>query len=202
MYNKFVITHELIGLTNIIATSILQKELNSAQESWLLKQMSFNTYYRLRFCCGQKKYSSFGIKNKSGGYETIFSLPYSHTVTLFDKNISFFKSPSSSHSCCLFYDFVDYLAFLALRKTRLFNFPIDSDIIIMSDPLNFSLMTCYADDYERINIFMPCNLLGDTISCTLEDRYKKKAVSYSILYRSYRSLYDFVKQYRIINHLQ
>ena len=119
--------------------------LNKADKE-MLKDMGFSrlpvSLSRVEFLCVNKCYQGIGMKNDIGGYEVFnpeytqrpFSLKTTATITLRPHR------QNVTHVCCLFYDFLDYLAFWELKGINHFRLPQAATCIIMSHVSNFMHM--------------------------------------------------------------
>lgn len=103
------------------------------------------------------------------------------------------KREKRSSDLCVFFDALDYLAYLSLQENMFVRVPSGCDSLIMSDVRNFLQLAIEADDYGKIYLFFPNDVTGITITRTLKDRYGKCAVPYNSLYKGYSNLMQFAK---------
>ncbi len=142
-----------------------------------------------------KTYQGVDIKKQDNGVELVCQgLKYNSKV---EKNPETRVFPATkekrSDSLCVFFDALDYLAYLSLQENIFVRVPSGCDSLIMSDVRNFLQMVIEADDYGKIYLFFPNDVTGITITQTLQDRYGKCAVSYNSLYKGYSNLLQFAK---------
>ena len=173
--------------------------LNKADKQ-MLKDMGFSrlpsSLSRVEFLCVNKCYQGIGMKNDIGGYEVFnpeyaqcpFSLKTTATITLRP------YKPKGLQVCCLFYDFLDYLAFWELKGMNHFHLPQSATCIIMSHVSNFMHMVVDSDDFDEVYLFFPNTDLGKTISKTLQHRNHRKTKNCDVLYKGHRNLCEFVKE--------
>lgn len=67
----------------------------------------------------------------------------------------------------------------------------------MSDVRNFLHLLIEGDDYNRVYLFFPNDVTGNTITQTLIDRYGRYAVPCNTLYKGYSNLLQFAKAVEI-----
>lgn len=142
-----------------------------------------------------KLYLSVDIKRLDKGVELVCK--GLNTVSNWKKyseiSILPFKREKKSSDLCVFFDALDYLAFLSLQENMFVRVPSGCDSLIMSDVRNFLHLAIEADDYGKIYLFFPNDVTGITITQTLKDRYGKFAVPYNSLYKGYSNLMQFAK---------
>lgn len=143
-----------------------------------------------------KFYQGIGMKNDLGGVEFFHHEHAPETVTLRAAAPITCHHPKNkhSHTCCLFYDFMDYLAYCSLKGNSHFHLPQNATCIIMSHVGNFMHMVVDSDDYDEVFLYFPNTLVGKTISMTLKQRNQHRVKNCDILYKGYRSLREFVME--------
>lgn len=173
--------------------------LNKADKH-MLKDMGFSripsSLSRVEFLCVNKYYQGIGMRNDLGGYEVFnpdylqrpFALKTTETITLRS------RKPKGIPVCCLFYDFLDYLAFWELKGMNHFHLPQAATCIIMSHVSNFMHMVVDSDDFDEVYLFFPNTDLGRTISKTLIHRNHRKTKNCDVLYKGHKNLREFVKE--------
>lgn len=198
---KINMTMNNLKISSFIYTTddIRLVRLNKADKE-MLKDMGFSrlpvSLSRVEFLCVNKCYQGIGMKNDIGGYEVFnpeytqrpFSLKTTATITLRPHR------QNVTHVCCLFYDFLDYLAFWELKGMNHFRLPQAATCIIMSHVSNFMHMVVDSDDFDEVYLFFPNTDLGKTISKTLQQRNQKKNKNCDVLYKGHRNLMEFVKE--------
>ena len=146
-----------------------------------------------------KLYQGFGIQNDMGGVEFFHPDYTKNPVTLRACSITTVQNPKvkDTQVCCLFYDFMDYLAYCSLQGSAELRLPYQGTCIIMSHVKNFMHMVVDSDDYDEVYVFFPNTVVGETIALTLKQRNQKKVKNFSIFYKGYRNLCSFVKDKHI-----
>lgn len=146
-----------------------------------------------------KLYQGFGIQNDMGGVEFFHPDYTKNPVTLRACGITTVLNPKvkDTQVCCLFYDFMDYLAYCSLQGSAELRLPYQGTCIIMSHVKNFMHMVVDSDDYDEVYVFFPNTVVGETIALTLKQRNQKKVKNFSIFYKGYRNLSYFVKDKHI-----
>lgn len=100
--------------------------------------------------------------------------------------------------CCVFYDLKDYIAFKNIEKSNIIKVPDYGTAMILSSVKQFPQMSVECDMYEKIFSYMPNNDTGRIITETLLARHDgKRLKDKSVLYKSYKNLYDYSKQLMI-----
>lgn len=146
-----------------------------------------------------KLYQGFGIQNDMGGVEFFHPDYTKNPVTLRACGITTVLNPKvkDTQVCCVFYDFMDYLAYCSLQGSAELRLPYQGTCIIMSHVKNFMHMVVDSDDYDEVYVFFPNTVVGETIALTLKQRNQKKVKNFSIFYKGYRNLCSFVKDKHI-----
>ncbi|MDD6552105.1 MAG: hypothetical protein PUF37_00760 [Prevotellaceae bacterium] len=131
--------------------------------------------------------TGIGIVNHRGGYE-FYQRGAARPVTLYKDDILFFpfREGSRSSCCCVFADFLDYLAYKACLDAGE-KFTEDCDCIIVNAPRNFRKAMVWSDVYSDIHLFFPNNQYGRTMTKTMVARNPRHARDYSLRYRGYGS---------------
>lgn len=146
-----------------------------------------------------KVYRGIGIINQNKGIEFVSHELTTKPITLKNAGISFLpaRKEQKSSRLCAFHDVTDYLAYLSLQDNGFIRLPSDCDVIIMSDVRNFLHLLIEGDDYNRVYLFFPNDVTGNTITQTLIDRYGRYAVPCNTLYKGYSNLLQFAKAVEI-----
>ncbi len=145
--------------------------------------------------CLSKVYHGVGIVNQNHGVEFISQDLTDESITLNNSGITFLpiKKEHRSSRVCVFFNLSDYLAYQTLQKSGYIRLPSDCDSIIMSDVRNFIHLAIEGDDYDTVYLYFPNDVIGNTITRTLKDRYGEYAIVCNPLYKGYDSLLQFVK---------
>ena len=117
----------------------------------------------VQFSCLGKSYQGFGFRNDIGGVEFFHQLYTPFPVTLKSYAPTTLRSPKAKEyqACCLFYDFMDYLAFYTLKGSREFRLPQHDACIVMSHVSNYMHMVVDSDDYDEVYMFFPILLWAE-----------------------------------------
>ena len=144
----------------------------------------------------QKCIEEFGIINQNKGIEFVSHELTTKPITLKNAGISFLpaRKEQKSSRLCAFHDLTDYLAYLSLQDNGFIRLPSDCDVIIMSDVRNFLHLLIEGDDYNRVYLFFPNDVTGNTITQTLIDRYGRYAVPCNTLYKGIQTCYSLQRQ--------
>ena len=124
-----------------------------------------------------------GMRNVHGGVEFISLTEMKRPTTIHRKGITLQPSKKGSvASCCLFSNFMDYLAYLSLSKDGKIALPKECDCIILN---------------HHFNLFLPNSSAGKVLTRTIMDR-NPAAVDWSGSYIHFQSLrsyayYKFIK---------
>lgn len=139
-----------------------------------------------------------GIRNVHGGVEFISLTEMKRPTTIHRKGITLQPSKNGSvASCCLFSNFMDYLAYLSLSKDGKIALPKECDCIILNHHFNLSHFLVESEEYEEVNLFLPNSSAGKVLTRTIMDR-NPAAVDWSGSYIHFQSLrsyayYKFIK---------
>ena len=146
-----------------------------------------------------KVYRGIGVVNQNKGVEFVSHELTARPITLKSAGISFLpaRKERKSSRLCAFHDVTDYLAYRSLQAGGFIRLPSDCDVIIMSDVRNFLHLLIEGDDYNRVYLFFPNDVTGNTITQTLIDRYGRCAVSCNTLYKGYSNLFQFAQAVEI-----
>lgn len=134
-----------------------------------------------------------GIRNQNGGVEFInFDLMRSPT-TIHRKGISKIKdSNNKSNTCCVFANFLDFMAFSTMRKETAKVFPCGTfDHIILNHPRNVISFLVESEFYDHIHLFLPNTVAGKCLARTIMSR-KTSITDWSCLYSHYKSLHSLL----------
>lgn len=136
----------------------------------------------------------FGIKNDFGGVEFCSENSLDTPVSLSTRGIIFvpYKARCTAHTCNMFADFLDYLSFKTFQEHSVMTFPANSDSIVINHPVNFLHAMIKSDVYDNINLFMPNNAYGRTITLSIIHRNPRHTTDCSAHYQSYEHFRDFV----------
>ena len=139
-----------------------------------------------------------GMRNVHGGVEFISLTEMKRPTTIHRKGITLQPSKNGSvASCCLFSNFMDYLAYLSLSKDGKIALPKECDCIILNHHFNLSHFLVESEEYEEVNLFLPNSSAGKVLTRTIMDR-NPAAVDWSGSYIHFQSLrsyayYKFIK---------
>jgi hypothetical protein len=139
-----------------------------------------------------------GMRNVHGGVEFISLTEMKRPTTIHRKGITLQLSKKGSvASCCLFSNFMDYLAYLSLSKDGKIALPKECDCIILNHHFNLSHFLVESEEYEEVNLFLPNSSAGKVLTRTIMDR-NPAAVDWSGSYIHFQSLrsyayYKFIK---------
>lgn len=139
-----------------------------------------------------------GMRNVHGGVEFISLTEMKRPTTIHRKGITLQPSKKDSvASCCLFSNFMDYLAYLSLSKDGKIALPKECDCIILNHHFNLSHFLVESEEYEEVNLFLPNSSAGKVLTRTIMDR-NPAAVDWSGSYIHFQSLrsyayYKFIK---------
>lgn len=139
-----------------------------------------------------------GMRNVHGGVEFISLTEMKRPMTIHRKGITLQLSKKGSvASCCLFSNFMDYLAYLSLSKDGKIALPKECDCIILNHHFNLSHFLVESEEYEEVNLFLPNSSAGKVLTRTIMDR-NPAAVDWSGSYIHFQSLrsyayYKFIK---------
>lgn len=180
----------------LVSMTAEQRKALLEQHSTAAWAASPNIYF-VEFSCLNRAFRGYGIKNSNGGVEFINSDYMEVPVTLKNNGfvIIYQKEGEVSKNCCLFYDFVDYLSFYTIQKLNFFQMSEGYDCFIMSNVKNFISMVVETDDYDNIYMFFPNDVVGTTISQTIENRNKRHVHNCGILYRASPNFHQFASDY-------
>ena len=102
-----------------------------------------------------------GMRNVHGGVEFISLTEMKRPTTIHRKGITLQPSKKGSvASCCLFSNFMDYLAYLSLSKDGKIALPKECDCIILNHHFNLSHFLVESEEYEEVNLFLPNSSAG------------------------------------------
>ena len=138
-----------------------------------------------------------GIENPSGGIEYVsdgLERP-SHSLgeTTHYKIYSNKDKDNRKDSCCVFFDFLDYIAYIIISRIHMFGLPAESDCFILSSIKNYHKMVIETDLYSKILLFFPKNDFGRTMALSMRQRNPSHIVNCDFYYGSSQSLFDFMK---------
>lgn len=141
-------------------------------------------------------YCGIGIRNKKGGVEFYSSSLSCTPITVKRAGVTYIPREDGrrSDNCCLFSDFMDYLAFLSLRDRHPLSLP-DCDCLIMSAISNFMQMLHDCKKYDRVYCFFPNTVYGKTLFLTVSGSVKRVAAikDYSDLYKDMPCMLQYIK---------
>lgn len=141
---------------------------------------------------GDTNYRRIGvaIENIAGGLEFIES--NMKATSLIKKGLIFFKH-EGYETCCVFYNVMDYISFMNIRKMKLIGFPLKTDVIILTDECFYPWLEVLLDDYEEVLGYFPNSVIGKMLNASLGDRVKKHFKALNPLYKGYPSLCEYYK---------
>ncbi|MDY3852456.1 MAG: hypothetical protein SO013_06145 [Prevotella sp.] len=155
-------------------------------------------FSKLRFTSNgfqSRAYREFESIDKSNGMEFINQEVPSPSVTLNRSGIVYIPMEKEyrSQNVCVFFDMLDYLAYQTLQKNGFVKLPSDCDAIIMMNVRNFIHLAIEGDDYNKVYLYFPNDVIGKTITQTLKERYGYHAIICNPLYKGYDNLLQFVQ---------
>lgn len=139
-----------------------------------------------------------GVKNCNKGIEFL-DYADGKTKTINNPGITIIHNDQDfADVCCVFYDLKDYIAFKNIEKSNIIKVPDYGTAMILSNVKQFPQVSVECDMYEKIFSYMPNNDTGRIITETLLARHNgKRLKDKSVLYKSYKNLYDYSKQLMI-----
>ncbi len=142
-------------------------------------------------------YSGIGIHNKNGGMEFYHPRYSQHPVTVGSFGYTYIPRTKGirSNTCCIFSDFLDYLAFSIMQMYYPVNLPVHTDILIVNHHCNFISAMLVSDEYDFIYCYFKHDVLSRVMSTTLVDR-NKRCEDRSAFYSKFDSLFNYIKSYR------
>lgn len=116
------------------------------------------------------------------------------TISIYHSSFSLFPASQSGRSriCCVFLDFLDYLAFLSLRSMGVLQRPVGSDCLVLNSYSEFPNFILELDFYDKIYSFLPFSLIGRTMDKTLRSRHKSAVHQCVTFYRKYSTLKNYL----------
>lgn len=183
---------------NLRLVSLSEKERKKLAQKHGTEKWALSPYlYYVEFSSLSRAYRGYGIKNCNGGIEFINPHYMEAPITLCNTGYVAIlnKKRGTTRTCCLFFGFTDYLAFLSIQKKDFLSLPDGCDYFILSHVNNFIQMVVDTDDYEHIYMFFPNNEVGETIAKTIEHRNFKHVHDCSVLYRANETLNEFATAY-------
>lgn len=183
--NEKTWTHRFSG--DVHVSTLSQRDLRRLRKEGLCYKSVPACLYRVFVNHLGEMRTGIGIINHRGGYE-FYQRGSARPVTLFKDDILFFplKDGRRSTCCCVFADFLDYLAYTACLEAGE-KFTSDCDCIIVNTPKNFRKAIVWSDVYSDIHLLFPNNQYGRTMAKTMLTRNPRHAKDYSIRYRGYHS---------------
>jgi hypothetical protein len=139
-----------------------------------------------------------GVKNCNKGIEFL-DYTDGKTKTINTPGITIIHNDQDfADVCCVFYDLKDYIAFKNIEKSNIIKVPDYGAAMILSSVKQFPQVSVECDMYEKIFSYMPNNDTGRIITETLLARHDgKRLKDKSVLYKSYKNLYEYSKQLMI-----
>lgn len=116
------------------------------------------------------------------------------TVTIDSPGLNVFQHRKGvmSAKCCLFANFLDFIAFRILSGMKVCELPKDCDCIVLNHVRNFGDMCLASDQYDQVYCFFPTDISGQTMETTVLSGRDSGGHSYRNLYTDYPSLHDYV----------
>lgn len=178
--------------------SMTDKERKALQEKHGSELWAMNTnLFHVEYSSLNRVYRGYGIKNVNGGIEFINPKCMGEPVTL--KNQGYVaiynKKKADGKSCCLFFDFLDYLSFLSIQRKTFLQLPDGCDYYIMAHVKNYISMVVETDGYEKIYMFFPNTEVGITIAKTIEDRNPRHVYNCSFLFSCCKTIREFAADF-------
>lgn len=96
---------------------------------------------------------------------------------------------------CLFATPEDFAAFKNIKELPLITKPCSCDCFIVEDVSNIFSVAVELDDYDKTYIFLPNNIVWQTVAKTLENRNKRHIYNCSCLFKGYKTLHEFIDDY-------
>lgn len=128
-----------------------------------------------------------GMRNVNGGVEFISFEEMKTPTTIHQRGITVICSEEGGWDCCLFVNFIDYLAYLSLLKEEALELPRRCDSIILNHPCNLSHFLAESEDYDIVHLLLPNTPAGKVLARTVMDR-SASTVDWSVGYVHYQSL--------------
>lgn len=137
-----------------------------------------------------------GVVNPSGGIEYVsddLGRP-SHSIgekchfKIYSKG-----KENRTESCCVFFDFLDYIAYIIISRIHMFGLPAAADCFILSSIKHYHKMVIETDLYSKILLFFPKNDFGRTMALSMKQRNPAHIINCDFYYGSSVSLFDFMK---------
>ena len=180
----------LDSMTDKERKALLEKH---GSELWAMHPHIFHVEYSSL----NRVYRGYGIKNVNGGIEFINPKCMDEPMTLKSQGyiVAYNKKKTVSKSCCLFFDFPDYLSFLAIQRKTFLQLPDGCDCYIMSHVKNYISMVVETDGYEKIYMFFPNTEVGITIAKTIEARNPRHVYNCSLMYAASKTLKEFAEYF-------
>lgn len=151
---------------------------------------SIELNYFNRLCHG------IGMRNDRGGIEFINFESMNHPITIHSKGITVVRSGRlKSHGCCIFANFLDFLAYCTMSAQKSTELPRNQDCIICNHPRNCMYFIMESEFYGEINLFLPKSNAGKILAKTIMSR-NSITKDWSSIYGQYKSLRVFLKRDR------
>lgn len=178
--------------------SLTVKDQEKLQEFGINSSSIPEEVYSIDCSSLNRVWHGIGMRNVHGGVEFISLTEMKRPTTIHRKGITLQLSKKGSvASCCLFSNFMDYLAYLSLSKDGKIALPKECDCIILNHHFNLSHFLVESEEYEEVNLFLPNSSAGKVLTRTIMDR-NPAAVDWSGSYIHFQSLrsyayYKFIK---------
>ena len=139
-------------------------------------------------------YKGVGIRNVSGGMEFYCGQLYNSPFTVRRHGITYIPRVVGhrSSTCCIFVDFLDYLAYLTLLDKHDIPLP-EGDCIVMGNVKNFIDILHESLLYLKAACFFPFTQTGQIMSHTIKGERKYSTNDCSHIYKADISLRSYVK---------
>nr|WP_297934957.1 hypothetical protein [uncultured Lachnoclostridium sp.] len=140
--------------------------------------------------------SGIGVENPQGGVEFVsadFTRPSYSIGEISPLRLYCNDKYNRTETCCVFYDILDYLAYIFIRKIHMFGVPNDADCFIMSSSKNYHQLVVETDVYKKILLFLPKDVFGRTMSLSIQKRNPTHVINCDFYYGNLTNLFDFMK---------
>lgn len=193
------------GLLSNFAGNVSRRQLNSKE---IERVSSFGIRHPggIAELCGvtialaDHEYGGLGFRNITGGIEYYCPALSKSPITLESYGISFIPYGNEPlHTCYVFPDFLDYLAYLGYDDGIVFKLARNVDVIVANAPANFLPMIVKTDEYDTICLFMSNDDYGKTVVKTMCRRNPGHVIDMSPFYKGYLHFRDLMRSVRRIS---
>lgn len=193
--NKNALLLEYVAPT-ICFGSLLKKDKDFLERTGICPSSLPMEIYAIDCNCLNRARHGIGMRNIHGGVEFISLKEMRKPATIHQKGIIVLRQgDSTAKECCLFENFMDYLAYLTLLEEGKMALPRNCDCILLNHPHNLSHFLVESEDYETVNLLLTNTLVGRVIAKTVMDR-SADVVDWSESYVHFQGL----RSYAYYNH--